>query len=195
MNKLTQILTIALLLTTQHVSAAFISFNPSGTSANVGDLISVDVVINDLQTPVANELSAFAFSVLFDASILAFDSVSYSSLLGDTDIFSGETFINTSSGISNVTLENTSFLSDLELDALQDPDFLLASITFSTLSVGTSNLTFENLDFADGLFFDITSSISTNNGLIEVASANVPAPAFPILLLTGLLAFGLKNKS
>jgi len=191
MQNLKLFLVFILLFLTQNVFSASISFNPAVPSVNQGDLVTVDVMMNDLQAPVATELGAFALTVGFDQSILAFESLVYSGFLGDTlDPF--ETSITTGVNVGSINLDNFSFLFDFELEALQGPSFVLASLTFSALNIGSSALIFSGLEFSDGFFADITADVSATTGVVNVSA--VPVPGALMLLISGFLTFVLSRK-
>ncbi len=173
--------------------AATLSFNTGSGNVDEGNSIAVDIVVGDLGSFTADSLSAFAFDVSYDASILGFSSVSYGALLGDPNNFSDTDIVTTpSSGVLN--LFEFSFLLDTELDALQPSSFTLATVVFNGLLAGNSALSFGGADLSDALGFSLATT--TTSGDITVNSVNTTPPTNavdepPVLFLVLISLFGL----
>lgn len=172
-------------------NASLISFDPSVSVINAGSSVDIDVVISDLGS---ETLGGFFLDVLFDDTILAFNSASYSDALGMAGL---ETDFLTTLGSDLVTLDNFSFLSISELDAIQDSSFVLATINFSGIGAGISDLNFSILDFASGDGIDITDNVDTNSGSVEVLNVtNIPEPFTLMLLLPSFVLMTMfRNKA
>jgi hypothetical protein len=101
-----------------------------------------------------------------------------------------ETDIVTTVGTGSVSLDEFSFLSGFELDALQPADFTLATLQFSADAVGTSTLGFGAIDLSDAVGSTIVPTLET--GEITV----VPLPASLPLFLSALgCLFGIRRIS
>ena len=140
----------------------------------------------------ADSLSAFAFDVSYDASILGFSSASYGSFLGDLTTPAAASFTTPSPGVLN--LSEFSFLLDTELDALQPSSFTLATVVFNGLLAGNSALSFGGVvDLSDALGFSLATT--TTSGDITVNGVNTTPPTNavdepPVLLLVLISLFG-----
>lgn len=185
-------LIVALTFNINTANAISISFDPSVSVIDSGTSLDVDVLISDLGSFITPSLGSFALDVLFDETILAFNSAIYSDALGIAGI---DTDILTTSGIGSVNLDNYSYLLESELDALQDSSFVLATLNFTGISVGTSALDLFLVDIASAPGSDLTSSVSTISGSVEVQSvANVPAPFTLMLLIPSFAFMGMMRK-
>jgi hypothetical protein len=184
--KTVQTLTAAtLFLASSLASAVELSIVPATASVDQGSSVSVDVVISGLGNYAAPSLGAFFAEIQFDDSLLDLSSVLYGPDLGDpTD--PSETDISTTTGVSVVSLDEFSFVSDVELDVLQPSSFTLATVTFTGQAVGVAGLSFGGVDLSDVIGTTIYPTL--NPGSIQVNATNgVPAPATAALLLPCLL--------
>ena len=164
--------------------AIVLSFEPSASTFNVSDSIDIDIVISEMEF---DDLATFDFNINYDDTVLAFDSYTLGSQLGD--ISSGDaddwswgqgylgdgTFV----GGGTIHLSEFSWLWDL---SFQPDSFTLATVSFSGINSGISSLSFSNVilgdDWANPLFADLeTGTVSP-----------VPEPATILLLGTGLAA-------
>ncbi len=125
---------------------------------------------------------------------LGFDSVTYESLLGDpTDPFA--TDIDTTVDPGMVGLDEFSFLSDLELDALQPDSFTLTSLSFSGLAAGTSAVTFGPfLDLSDAVGSSILDPGLLPTSIVVSPAVAVPEPSAHVLLAIGLAGIGFAGR-
>jgi hypothetical protein len=187
-------LTASVLLLNSGLSAAVeLSILPSAVTVQQGNSVSVDLVASDLGSFSAPSLGAFLVEIIFNDAILDFDAVVYGSLLGNPgDPL--ETSIVTTTGIGSVSLDEFSFLLDVELDALQPDSFTLATLTFSGQTVGTSALSIGTVDLADAVGNTLTPT-ALNAGSIQVTSAGkVPVPATAALILPFALLLAARSR-
>jgi hypothetical protein len=133
---------LALLLTVGSAGAAralpvTLTLVPSTLALLPGQFVSVDVVIGGLTELVDEEpqeiaLEFFDLELSFDPAYLQFDSLSFGGSLGTV----AQTF-RTGPGTPNVTgvveMGNFSFLTEVQLLALQAAPFVLTTITFEAL--------------------------------------------------------------
>lgn len=176
-------------------NAISISLIPSVPVIDEGTTVDVDVLISDLGSFTTQSLGGFALDVLFDETILEFNSATYSDALGIAGV---ETDFFTTPDIGSVTLDNFSFLLESELDALQDSSFVLATVNFIGIGAGISALDLFLVDIAsaDG-FTDLTSNVSvtTNLPTVEVLDVvNAPAPFTIMLLIPAFALMGMMRK-
>lgn len=138
MKKRLLILCLSLIGLPMQAGAVSLSFSPTSGSVEIGDTISLDIIVGDLGNAGPVSLGAFDLNILYDDSKLNFESVNYGSLLGDIDPFAFETDIFTNLSAGSLGLSELSFLLDTELDTLQSASFTLATLEFSGLVTGGS---------------------------------------------------------
>ena len=137
-------------------------------------------------------LAGFQASMTFNAEIVNFERVQFSSLLGDPDLFEAVTFVNTpapnSLTFGNVSLLDSLFLEDLQRDPVTG-DFLdsllLAAVVFSGELDGTSPINLFDVVFSDPLGNALFPELT--DGLVISQSVTVPAPGTVLLLGVGLI--------
>lgn len=178
---------LSLGILTRPCYAVTVSFVPAFQDVYVDDTIALDLAISGLGTGGPLSLGAFSIDVQFDTNILVYDSVEFGQFLGDTDPLAFETDIFVDD--SNVTgqpgilhLEEISFLTDLELDALQPFHFTLATLIFTTTNLGTTFVYPDNVILSDAFGFEISDPIL---GRAEIQV--VPLPPTSILFISGFL--------
>lgn len=171
--------------------AVTLSLEPGSQVILPSETTTVKLNIAGLGPFAAPSLGAFGVEVIFDETILSFDSVTFGDRLGipDGDYGVGidppfETDIFVDSSLPGVVLlDEVSFLFDFELDALQPTSFTLATLTFTGLAGGSTILDFGLVDLSDALGSTITPT------RLEAANVNVvPEPATWMLLATGLFS-------
>lgn len=176
-------------------SAISLEFQPTAQTVNVGDSVSVNVVISGLGN--ANQIvSAFDLDVIYNPGILTATGVTFGGLLGDLSALPlPEAEADAVLSAGRIDFWELSWLSDAELRALPQPDsFSLATLTFKALGAGATSLEFDantppgidvkGLD-ANKLTLDLVGL-----GSVTVAGElnPVPTPATIWLFLLGLIA-------
>jgi len=189
MNKLLRIMFASILLTTSvGANANLLSVELDNTSYGVGDTVVASVYFSDIEQDGLGQipLAAYLFNLMFDDSLLAFDSINFGTSL-DVGFFPSDQ----SSSLSGATLtiEEFSYGDDLDLAAMQTSSFLLASVSFTALQAGDELLSLSTGLFSDALgtpgVFDI---IDVNGAIVSVtAPTSVPEPSVLSLLFCGLL--------
>jgi hypothetical protein len=150
-------------------SDAIVEVQPSLTTANPGDLFSINIDVSGV-----TGLYAFQFDVTFDPNILGFSEITEGSFL----MGGGSTFFIPGINDPNGTLTFTA-------DTLVGPvpgvtgDGTLATLFFQSLAPGSSPIDLSNVTLLDSYFGDI--SATTVNG-----AATVPEPGVLLLLTTSL---------
>jgi hypothetical protein len=164
--------------------AASIGLSPSPVATSVGGSFTLDLVVAGLGDGAAPSLGAYDLDVLFDASLLSLDSVSFGALLGgpaDSLRDAGELVAGT------WDVSELSFLSPSELDALQPGSFVLATLGFSALADGVTSVTLGNALAGDG--FGRPLELQLGAARVEIGGgAVVPEPGAALLFGLGALA-------
>lgn len=193
MKKLIILLVAFLMLTFYNATtsqAVTLSFEPDFQDVFVGNQAIVDLVISGLGDGVAPSLSVFDLNIGFNSAILAFDSVTFGSYLGDPDPFSFETSLGfTDDGTGTVNIWEVSSLS--ALDDIQSSSFTLATLTFDTIALGTSFLNISSVNaLGDANANPLTDDLLIISGEINVVSE----PVTLFLLGSGLAGLGFLRK-
>jgi len=174
------------------VNSAILSLESSTASVAIGQTFNVDLKISDLGNRSAPSLASFLAEIVYQEESISFESVRYGNLLGSPSDPVETDIVTTTLGSNTVSLDEASFLTTIELDALQPADFTLATLMFKAISVeSSSSISFGNIDFSDA---EANSFIPT---LETTSVAIIPLPGALVLLLSafcGLIALG-RNKT
>lgn len=170
--------------TAQAISIGFVPLD-SSVDLDSNGTFSVELVISGLGASSTPSLSVFDVDVVFDSSILGFNSVTFGDpVLGDQLDLEGYGSVNFSEEVNGtLNLLGLSLDTPEALDTLQAGAFTLASIAFRPLAVGTSMLSLSIKELGDSLGDPLTAEIT--NGSVTVA-APVPEPSTLLLLASGL---------
>lgn len=174
------LLGISLLSLAGRSEAITISLSPNGVTTTPGQSFTLDLVVSGLADGEAGTLSGWELDVLFDEALLSLDAVSFGELLGGpADALQDSLPI----GAGAWNLAELSLLLATELDPLQGPTFVLATLEFSALVEGTGAVTLANADAADG------AGVSFLALVLESAQITVvPEPGTGLLVGGALLA-------
>lgn len=142
--------------------AASLRIVPTAQSAQVGQSVGVDVVIDDLG---GDTIGAFDLDVNFDPTIVSPTNIIFGTFLGDMNLLEALTSFGFLPGIVDVA--EVSLLSPLELEALQPASFTLATVLFTTVGVGTSPLRFPQV-ILDDAFAQPLSVAAVDTGSVAV---------------------------
>ena len=137
---------VLMFFSSSSVQAISLDFVPSTQQVDIGSTVDVDIVISGLGDFTDPSLGVFDLDVIFDPTILSFDSVTFGLLLGDPSLGEAIT-VEDASTPGTVNLFEVSLLEGDAvtcffcippfLNDLQPSSFTLATLTFDTLSVGT----------------------------------------------------------
>ncbi|MDA8140843.1 MAG: cohesin domain-containing protein [Desulfobacteraceae bacterium] len=164
--------------------AISIGFSPSSQAVEIGDSLTVDVIISGLSA--ADEIvSAYDLDVSYDAALLLATGVTFGPYLDDL-LFPGFAFQEAILASGLIDLAELSILSDDELALQQGDSLVLATLHFNALALGTSPLTFT---------FDDENDIKGRKALelyvealgadVTVTAATQPVPEPSTLLMLG----------
>jgi hypothetical protein len=157
---------------------SLLSFNPTSLSTSLGDTIDVDIVISDLN---GSNVAAFEFNVIFDDSVLAFQSYSLSDNLGDLSLGDAYDFSNGYLGMGTINISELSMVPDL---SFQQDSLTLATLTFRTDAIGISGLDFRHVNLSTGLGGNLVTIPAARS--VDV-SGSVPEPPAILLMVAGLI--------
>jgi hypothetical protein len=112
-----------------------LTFQPSAQVVVKGGSVSFNVIVSGLGLP--PEVGSFDLTVIYDPGLLAPSGVIFGSSLGDPTLTALTGF-----NISSPLLEfaEVSLLPTAELDKLQMPSIVLATINFDAIASGTTSL-------------------------------------------------------
>ncbi len=177
---LSVLLILGLALPAQAVSVPSLSFAPDASEYTVGDIVTVDINISDLLSP----LASYDFDVMFDDAILAFQNHALGSELGPDSFEFG--FGDLGGGMISLAEATTNDIS------AQPASFTLATLTFEAAAVGQADLSFSVIDDIDqNLFQGFFDESSMDMGVDFTDTAIITVNAVPVPSTIGLLSFGL----
>lgn len=115
---------------------------PSSMTIAPGDSLDVALKISGLGDGAAPSLGTFDLDVTYDPAILGFSAAAYGDPgLGDQlDVLGLGSFQQTTASLGSVNVFELSLDLPDDLDLLQYPEFILATLTFDALGAGTSPL-------------------------------------------------------
>lgn len=185
MNRLFILMIGLVLLGVEHASAVSLRFQPASLTADTGDTLSIDLVVDGLTSGGPDSVGAFDVDLLFDPSALSFLSAATGVGLG----FSAEGYTTGGGVIDGFA---TSLESDATLDLLQGSTVTLATLSFDVLNLPAGSMTTLAINERDPLLFvsdgfGVDLPISTvSNAVVSNPLSKVPTPGILALLSIGL---------
>jgi hypothetical protein len=176
-------LMLAATLAAGHAVAATVSLSTSTPSVTIGAPVQVSLDIAGLNGGAAPGLGAFDFDILFDASLLSFQSASFGTGL---DVFGLGDIQTVTPRTGAVNLFELALDTPADLIANQAGSFNLATLTFSALAGGTSSLTVGVNAVADAA----GNALAVDTVGTSVTVSAVPEPESYALMLCGLAILG-----
>lgn len=164
----------------QGEAAPIVSISPASQTANVGDLVAVDIVVSGLTEGVGG----YSISLLFDSSIVTGGDYG-----NDPGGKLGPAGLDLSGGFAGGSLDLFYVADETwdanDLAAAQGAGFVLASLTFTAVANGVSPFTLDAVDLSDANG-DALLARGTGNGRVCVGGqCPVPEPGSMMLVLAG----------
>ncbi len=174
------------LLWTTPTLAIDISIVPVSQTVDVGDPVSVDVVVSGLEAGILDEIvSSFDLNITYAAAIVMATGVTYGTDLGPVSLQSTPDL--TTPGLVANLIEVSLELDD-DLAAQQGDSVTLLTINFTALAVGISPVRID-FNFPQEVVGRnaLVLNLNVNNGQIIVGTQDVPEPGTVVLLGSGVL--------
>ena len=157
-----------------------IQVNLSDSNVSFGNNVSADIYISDLG---GVDIGAFDFTLSFDDSLFAVNSVSFGT---DLDVLGlGSISSYSDSGTGELNMYEISLDTVGDLNSLQTEAFSLGTISFGTIGVGLGELSLVVNDLGDAYGNPLYAT--TINALYEISTTAVPEPNILLLFLVGLM--------
>ena len=172
------------------VNATLFSIELDQTDFNVGQTLTANLVVSDIEKDsigFTSLIADFELDLMFDNSLLSFDSLSFGEKLGD-GLDSLQLDNVTASGILNIF--ELSYLLYDELLVLQDgiSKFTLASINFDIINVGSGLFSLNNIATGNDIGTALTDIQSNSTSFITTSGTTaIPEPTSVALILVGLM--------
>ena len=172
------------------VNATLFSIELDQTDFNVGQTLTANLVVSDIEKDsigFTSLIADFELDLMFDNSLLSFDSLSFGEKLGD-GLDSLQLDNVTASGILNIF--ELSYLLYDELLVLQDgiSKFTLASINFDIINVGSGLFSLNNIATGNDIGTALTDIQSNSTSFITTSGTiAIPEPTSVALILVGLM--------
>lgn len=186
------------LLITLSSQASLISVDFDNIDYQIGDTLEANVLISDVEQDFLGFqklLASFDFDLLFDSSVLAYQSTTFGSFL-DVDPFLASSQLALDNSAGSLYLSELSFAFSDDLFAVQDgqSSFILASVSFDVLASGTNTFEFSNIILGDD-FGDAFTSVSSSSAEVTISgSTSVPEMPSLAIFALGLIALIVKNR-
>ncbi|MGF1765385.1 PEP-CTERM sorting domain-containing protein [Aliivibrio kagoshimensis] len=181
MNNLIKKLAVIITLLSLSLSAqaAMLSMDPDNQFTGLGDSVSVDIRIQDLQPH--ESVGDFDFDIIFDDTKLILDSVAFGAGLDLGNLTSWPDWSIPALSPNIININELSFESPADLFEFQPDDFTLATLHFTTTDFGVAMVDFANVWALGDQLGDPLMFISAPG------SITIPEPSSLAVLCLGLL--------
>lgn len=172
--------------------ATLLSIDLDNTDYQVGDTLQANVMISDIEEDsfgFQKLLASFELDLLFDSSLLAYQSTNFGTSL-DVDPFFASNQLDLEIGSGSLFLSEVSFAFSDDLFVAQDgqSSFLLASVSFDVISDGLNIFQFDNVVLGDDFGTDFSSVSSSGAEVIVGGATSVPEMPSLAIFALGLIA-------
>lgn len=186
------IIILSLFLMSFNSMATLISVELNQSSYQVGDVLTADFIISDIEEDIGFQklLASFAFNVSWDNTMIEYVSTEFGNKLNVGLFGSDQGFTDVMT--NNADISETSYAWWDELLLVQDSlsQFVLASIDFKVIGLGngSGSLNLTQVLFGDdfGAAYTDVSSMDQNYSVTSGNTVDVPEPATLILMLLSL---------
>jgi hypothetical protein len=169
-KEMKKIFAILILCINCHANASLIEVVVSDNAIKLGERIEVNLLASNFES-----FDTFGFDILFDTSIVSFDTSTFTS-----DLFAELTVF----GIFEATpLAGGVAFSFSDFSPLDTSDFLLASFELVGLGAGITSLSLANVEFFEPF---PSSTLLPVDGSSTASIAVSEPPAFALLLMAGV---------
>ena len=149
-----------LLFSTNVIADGSIDISPENTSGLLGEPIEINITANNV-----NNLFGYQFELVFDSSILEFEEIVFSELLGNSNEFfctSSDNWIVESDVLKNVACTR------IVASEINPATGVLATVIFNVLTTGNSDLTLQNVIVSDYSLNEISVDLTTPSGTVAI---------------------------
>jgi len=188
----------ASMLITLSAQATLINIELDKTIYQVGDVVQADIIVSDIERDLGVQklVASFDFTLLFDSTLLTYNSTTFDSLL-DVDPFLASDKEIDNSLLGSLSLSEISYAFGDDLFAAQDglTRFVLASVNFTVLSKGLNVLNINNIDLGDDLSDPFTKVSSVPTEFTVEGTTSVPEMPTLAIFVLGLLGIVARQRS
>jgi len=191
MKKILLIIICLFLASVGTAAAVTLSLETSTPVVDPCTYFGVDLVVSGLGNYEPDSVGDFDIDILYDPTLMEFDSYSLGTYLGAVDWVEAEDWSWGEFSPGAIDLAEVSLLPALTLSGMQPDEFILATVTFHCLGPGISQILIDNSDplftykvgNEFGGMFDVTVG-----GPLTITQT--PEPCTILLIGTGLAGFG-----
>ncbi|OUR61566.1 hypothetical protein A9Q74_08860 [Colwellia sp. 39_35_sub15_T18] len=184
---------LMLTLVTLSSQATLLSVDLDNTDYQVGDVLSADIVISDIELDAVGFdklVASFNTNFLFDDSLLAFDNVTFGDKLDvDPDPFFASFQDTNLASSGNLFIQEVAQAFDFDLFFAQSglSQFVLATVNFNVLQSGVGSLNFANATVGDEFGSSFIGVQAAGASFTVANSVAVPEPSTFILVIAAMM--------